>query len=78
MKKAFYLCIALILLLSHAMCVTVAYAYASMRCAAMHDFASAPASVAFFTAIPFAVAILILACAAYACRKRLQGLQKGK
>ncbi len=46
-------------ILFSAMTATVAYNYASMECAIAHQGASAPASIAFLTAIPFVVVIAI-------------------
>ena len=50
---------ALTIVLFGAMTATVAYNYASMECAIAHQGASAPAYVAFFTAVPFAVIIAV-------------------
>lgn len=42
------------------MTATVAYNYASMECSIAHQGASAPASVAYFIAVPYIIAIAIL------------------
>lgn len=47
------------IILFAAMTATVAYNYAAMECAIAHQGASAPAYIAFFTAIPFVVIIAI-------------------
>ena len=59
MKKLSYLFIALAILLSDAMCAFVAYSYRDMLCGIEHQGYSAPASVAFFYAIPFLIGIAI-------------------
>lgn len=43
-----------------AMTATVAYNYASMECSIAHQGASAPASVAYFTAVPYIIVIAVL------------------
>lgn len=65
MKRLRNLCIALSLILSHAMCAVVAYAYRGMLCGIEHNFYSAPASVAFLYAIPFLLGIAV--CGILAC-----------
>ena len=59
MKKLGYLFAIIVLVLSHTMCVVVAYNYANMLCAIEHGGNSAPAGVAFIYVIPFALLILI-------------------
>lgn len=59
MKALRNLCIACALLLSHAMCAAVAFAYRGMLCGIDHLGFSAPADVAFVYAIPFAAGILL-------------------
>ncbi len=49
----------LAVLLSDVMCAVVAYNYRGLLCAGAHMGASAPANVAFFLAIPFAVGIAV-------------------
>lgn len=44
-------------LLSNVMCAVVAYNYRDMLCGIAHSCYSAPAEVAFFSAIPYAVGI---------------------
>ena len=51
--------IILALILSHMMCIDTAYNYASMLCAIQHRGFSAPASTAFFFAIPHGIGIII-------------------
>lgn len=70
MKKLNYLFIILAILLSNVMCAVVAYNYRDMLCGIKHLGYSAPAYVAIFTAIPFAVGILICLIAAYICHKK--------
>lgn len=50
---------ALAIVLFGSMTAMTAYNYAAMECAIAHQGASAPAYVALFTAIPFAVVIVI-------------------
>ncbi len=67
MKKLSHVFAALAVILSNVMCAAVAYEYgyltACMAC-------SAPASVAFLLAIPFAVAIAVCAVLALVFRKK--------
>ena len=58
MKKLTYLFTALAILLSDSMCFVVAYNYRSMLCGIEHAGFSAPASIAFFYAIPFIIGII--------------------
>ena len=58
MKKLTYLFTALAILLSDIMCFVVAYNYRSMLCGIEHAGFSAPASIAFFYAIPFIIGII--------------------
>ena len=58
MKKLTYLFTALAILLSDIMCFIVAYNYRSMLCGIEHAGFSAPASIAFFYAIPFIIGII--------------------
>ena len=64
MKKLSHLFTAAALLMSHAMCIVVAYNYRDMLCGIAHSCYSAPAWVAFLHIIPFGVGILL--CAAFA------------
>ena len=51
--------ITLCLLLSHWACIVVAFNYAGMLCGIEHKGFSAPASTAFYLAIPYCIGILI-------------------
>lgn len=68
MKKVRYLFAAAAILLSDVMCAVVAFDYRDMLCGIAHSCYSAPAYVAFFEAIPFAVGIAV--CVAAACLLR--------
>ena len=59
MKKLSHICLILAFLLSNVMCATVAYNYRDMLCGIEHSGYSAPAEVAFLTAIPYAAGILL-------------------
>lgn len=59
MKKLKYLFIALAILLSDAMCFTVAYNYREALCAIEHAGFSAPAYIAFIYAVPFIIGIVV-------------------
>ena len=61
MKKLSYLFIAIAILLSNIMCSVVAFNYRDMLCGIEHLGYSAPASVAFLSAIPFGIGIIICA-----------------
>jgi len=50
-----------VLVLSHLMCVVVAYNYASMLWCGRYGGCSAPADVAFLFAIPFVLGMVVLA-----------------
>ena len=50
---------ALAIILFGAMTATVAYNYASMECSIAHQGASAPTTVAFLTAIPYLILIVL-------------------
>ena len=65
MKKN-YLFAVIALVLSHAMCIVVAYNYRDMLCSIEHQGFSAPATLAFLSAVPFAISIII--CTALAVR----------
>ena len=64
MKKLSYLFIAIAILLSNIMCSVVAFNYRDMLCGI------APASVAFLSAIPFGIGIIICAVVAYTLYKK--------
>lgn len=69
-----YIFTALALILSHLMCITIAYDYASMLWCGRYGLNSAPASVVFLLIIPYGIAILICALVAYLLhRKAKQG-----
>ena len=76
MKKLFVFFLAAILLLSCAMCATVAYCYRDMLCEIEYGGASAPASVAFLYAIPFLALIAGLTASAIVCYKKTKGENK--
>lgn len=59
MKKLCYFFMVAALILSYIMCVVVAYNYRDMLCGIAHSSYSAPAEIAFLTAIPYAVGIII-------------------
>ena len=70
MKKLSYLFTALAIVLSDMMCFVVAYNYRGMLCGIEHLGYSAPASVAFLSAIPFGIGIIICAVVAYTLYKK--------
>lgn len=70
MKKLQYLFTILALVLSHIMCIVTAYNYSAMLCAIEHAGASAPASTALLTAIPYAAGILICGILAFIFRRK--------
>lgn len=59
MKKLSHLFSALAILLWGAMCATVAWIYHDILCGMEHLMTSAPPRIAFFYAIPFALAISV-------------------
>ena len=70
MKKLQYLFTTLALILSHLMCIVVAYNYRDMLCGIEHSCYSAPAEMAFLGIIPYAVGILLCGILAYICKKK--------
>jgi len=70
MKKLQCLFTAHALILSHLMCIVVAWNYRDMLCGIEHSCYSAPAEVAFLTAIPYAAGILICGLLAAIFRKK--------
>ena len=72
MKKLSALFLLLAVLLSDAMCAVVAYNYRAMLCAIAHDGASAPASMAFLSALPFLAGIILCIALAIFFRKKSQ------
>lgn len=59
MKKLSHVFIILAFVLSHIMCIVVAYSYSYMLCQIEHAGNSAPASISFLYAIPFVLAISV-------------------
>ncbi len=70
MKKLYYFFMVVAFILSHLMCIVVAWNYRDMLCGIAHSSYSAPAEVAFLEIIPFAVGIVICMVLAYICRRR--------
>ena len=58
------------LLLSHVMCIVLAYNYRDALCAIDHAGFSAPASIVFILAVPFAIGIVVCALLAIKFRKK--------
>ncbi len=65
MKRLRNLFVLLALMLSHVLCIVVAYDYRGMQCGIAHQGFSAPAETAFLSAIPFGAGILFCAGLAY-------------
>lgn len=72
MKKLSVLFLVLAVLLSDVMCAVVAYTYRGMLCCIQHALCSAPASVAFLYAVPFAAGIAVCLLAAYLLGRKRQ------
>ena len=70
MKILRNLFIALALLLSHAMCAAVAFAYRGMLCGVEHMGFSAPADTAFLYAVPFGIGIMFCCLLAWVFHKK--------
>ena len=70
MKKVSSLLSVAALVLSHLMCIVVAYHYRDMLCGIQHSCYSAPASVAFLHIIPFGIGIMICLTIAYLLRRK--------
>ena len=70
MKRISLLLTIIALILSHIMCFVVAWNYRDMLCGIEHSGFSAPAEVAFLTAIPYAVGIMICGILAYIFRRK--------
>ena len=70
MKKLQYLFTVFAFILSHIMCFVVAWNYRDMLCGIAHGSFSAPAEVAFLTAIPYAAGILLCGILAAIFRKK--------
>ena len=58
------------IILSNVMCAVVAFNYRDMLCGIRHSCYSAPAWVAFLSAIPYAVAIVVCVILAVVFKKR--------
>lgn len=69
-KKLRNLFVVLSLLLSHVMCVVLAYQYRDMQCGVAHMGYSAPAGVVFLHVIPFIIGIIICVGVAVICHKK--------
>ena len=70
MKRISLLLTIIALILSHIMCFVVARNYRDMLCGIAHSSYSAPAEIAFLTAIPYAVGIMICGILAYIFRRK--------
>ena len=70
MKKLYYFFMIVALILSHIMCFVVAWNYRDMLCGIAHSCYSAPAEMAFLSAIPYAVGIIICGILAYVFRRK--------
>ena len=70
MKKISYIFAALSIFLSDIMCAVVAYNYRDLLCGIEHAGFSAPASIAFLYAIPFAIGIIACVVLAIIFRKK--------
>lgn len=72
MKRISLLLTIIALILSHLMCFVVAWNYRDMLCGIAHSCYSAPAEMAFLTAIPYAAGILICGILAYIFRRKVK------
>lgn len=72
MKVSSMLFVALAVLLSDVMCAVVAYNYCDMVWGIKTACYSAPASTAFFAAVPFAVAIVVCIIIALGLKRKKQ------
>ena len=70
MKRISLLLTIIALILSHIMCFVVAWNYRDMLCGIAHSSYSAPAEIAFLTAIPYAVGIIVCGILAYIFRRK--------
>ena len=59
MKKPGHLFAFLAIVLSHIMCIVVAYNYRDALCAIEHGGFSAPAEIVFLYAVPFVIGIVV-------------------
>ncbi len=72
MKMASKLLLIAALVLSHLMCIVVAFHYRDMLCGIQHSCYSAPAWVAFLHIIPFGIGIAVCVVLAYFLRKKVK------
>lgn len=72
-KYLSYVFICLAVLMSDVMCAAVAYSYCDMQWGIRYGGYSAPASVAFLLAIPYAAGIVICAALAWFFHRRYRG-----
>ena len=70
MKKVSNLLFVAALVLSHLMCIVVAYNYRDMLCGIQHSCYSAPAWVAFLDIIPYGLGIIVCVLLAYLLRRK--------
>lgn len=70
MKKVSNLLFVAALVLSHLMCIVVAYNYRDMLCGIQHSCYSAPAWVAFLGIIPYGLGIIVCVLLAYILRRK--------
>jgi hypothetical protein len=68
--------IAIILLLSHVMCANVAFIYGYMLYGIEHKGYSAPASLAFYVALPYLAGMAIVACIIIFIAKKRKSAKK--
>lgn len=72
MKKLQYLFTVLAFILSHIMCIVVAWGYRDMLCGIDHMGYSTPAEMAFLGIIPFVIGILLCGILSCLFRKKTQ------
>ena len=70
MKKVSNLLFVAALVLSHLMCIVVAYNYRDMLCGIQHSCYSAPAWGAFLGIIPYGLGIIVCVLLAYLLRRK--------
>ena len=70
MKKRSNLLLIAALILSHLMCVVVAFSYRDMLCCIEHSLCSAPAWIAFLYALPFGICIFVCVVLALIIRRK--------